>query len=79
MPLAQTRFAGYDLTMPEWLLPWVVPLAMAAAVILVAMSTMVGVIALVVLTYAVLISLRLRYLKRHPPEPELARKPFWKF
>ncbi|HWF51755.1 MAG TPA: hypothetical protein VG294_14040 [Solirubrobacteraceae bacterium] len=60
--------------MPEWLLPWVVPMGLVVAVILVAISPVVAGIALVLL-----VVVRARHLKNHPPELELVHKPFWKF
>jgi hypothetical protein len=68
--------------MPGWLLPWVVPVAMAVAVMLTATSSIVAEVVLVVVVVvclAGLAALRVRYLKEHPPDPELVHKPFWKF
>mgnify|MGYP001351685620 CR=1 FL=1 len=68
--------------MPGWLLPWVVPLAVAVVVVLFAISTTVATIAVVVIVViclAGLAKLRVQYLKNHPPDPGLVRKPFWKF
>ncbi len=68
--------------MPGWLLPWVVPLVVAVVVVLFAISTTVATIALVLTLVICLVGLaamRVQYLKNHPPDPELVRKPFWKF
>jgi hypothetical protein len=68
--------------MPGWLLPWVVPVAMAVAVMLTAASSIVADVVLVVIgvvCLAGLAALRVRYLEEHPPDPELVHKPFWKF
>ena len=78
----QANVAGYDARMPRWLLPWVIPLAVAVAVGLAAISITFTAIALgmvVAIAVAVFAGMRLQYLKRHPPEPELVHKPFWKF
>jgi ABC-type sugar transport system permease subunit len=68
--------------MPGWLLPWVVPLVVVAVVVLFATSTTVATIALVVFVVVCLLGLarmRVQYLKDPPPDPELVRKPFWRF
>ena len=70
------------LRMPRWLLSWVVPLTVAVAVVLTAISATVAAIALVVILVICLVGLaamRAQYLTSHPPDPELVRKPFWKF
>jgi hypothetical protein len=76
-PLAQ-----YHPYMPRWLLPWIVPLAVAAVVVLDAISSIAATIALALLAVASFVGLaamRVQHLKDHPPDPELARKPFWRF
>lgn len=68
--------------MPGWLLPWVVPLVVAVVVVLFAISSTVAMIAVAVILVICLVGLarmRVQYLKNHPPDPELVRKPFWKF
>jgi hypothetical protein len=60
--------------MPKWLLPWVVPLALVVIVMLVAISIVAAAVAL-----AVVCLVRGWYLKDHPPQAELVKKPFWKF
>jgi hypothetical protein len=68
--------------MPGWLLPWVVPLVLGVVVVLFAISTTVATIGLVVILVVCVVGLarmRVQYLKDHSPDPELARKPFWKF
>ncbi|HWD84644.1 MAG TPA: hypothetical protein VG321_02755 [Solirubrobacteraceae bacterium] len=72
--------------MPKWLLPW---LPAAVLVILVVIGALIGslgagastagTVILAVAVAAGLINLRLRSLKRHPPNPELVHKPFWRF
>lgn len=67
--------------MPRWLLPWVVPVVVALVVVLFAISNTVATIALGVILVICLVGLaamRVQYLKDHPPDPELVRKPFWK-
>ena len=67
--------------MPRWLLPWVVPVVVALVVVLFAISNTVATIALGVILVICLLGLaamRVQYLKDHPPDPELVRKPFWK-
>ena len=64
--------------MPRWLLPWVVPLLLAVALVL---AITVGTIALVVIFvifFVGIAALRVQHLKKHPPDPELVNKPFWK-
>jgi hypothetical protein len=68
--------------MPGWLLPWVVPLVVAGLVVLFAISSTVatiGLLVILVICLAGLVAMRAQYLKNHPPDPELVRKPFWKF
>jgi hypothetical protein len=68
--------------MPRWLLPWIVPLVVAVMVVLFAISSVVATIALVLIFLGCLVCLaaiRVQYLKNHPPDTELVRKPFWKF
>lgn len=64
------------------LLPWVVPLSVAVVAVLFAISSTVAAIGLAVIVVICLVSLaamRMRHLESHPPDPELVRKPFWKF
>jgi hypothetical protein len=44
-------------------------------------STVATVAALLILLVCLvgLAAMRVEYLKNHPPDPELERKPFWKF
>jgi hypothetical protein len=59
-----------------------VPLAVALAVILTALSATAAFIALAVILVICAVGLaamRVQYLKENPPDPELIRKPFWKF
>jgi hypothetical protein len=72
--------------MAKWLVPWVVPAVLVAVVVIAALIGTLGVTGstvgtglLVVVVAGGLIRLRLRDLKMHPPDPELVRKPFWKF
>lgn len=75
-------FPEYDACMPRWLLPWLVPLVVAVVVVLAAISTTVatiGLVVLLVICLVVIAAMRMQYVKDHPPDPELVRKPFWKF
>jgi hypothetical protein len=64
--------------MPRWLVPWVVPLTIVFVVLAVALGG-VGAIVLYVCVAGPAAYARLRYLKRDPSNPELVRKPFWRF
>jgi hypothetical protein len=64
---------------PRWLLPWLVPAALALGVMLATVSTLAAAIALNVIVFIAAPAARVRYLKRHPPSPELVKKPFWRF
>jgi ABC-type sugar transport system permease subunit len=68
--------------MPRWVLPWLVPLVVAVVAVRFAISTTVAAIAgvlILVICLVGLVRLRVQYLKNHPLDPELVRKPFWKF
>jgi hypothetical protein len=68
--------------MPVWLRPWAFPLVLVVVVVLFGISgTVATVVAVVLLVICVggLLRMRVQDLKSHPPDPELARKPFWKF
>jgi hypothetical protein len=67
--------------MPNWLLPWLMPIGAVLAIVLLSISTVVGFAFLAILgalSAAALVSARIQYLRSHPPDPELVRKPFWK-
>lgn len=66
----------------KWLPPFVVPLFLLLVVLLAGATVAFGTLgsALIFMILAVaLVAWRLRYLKSHPPDPELVAKPFWKF
>jgi hypothetical protein len=65
--------------MSRSLLPWVVPLVLVLAVVAFAIGGEIALLAVSVIVLAGLAAVRLRYLKDHPPDPELVSKPFWKF
>jgi len=67
--------------MPNWALPWLMPIGVVLAIVLLSISTVAAFAFLTILgalSVAALVSARIQYLKRHPPDPELVRKPFWK-
>jgi hypothetical protein len=64
---------------PAWLGPWLLPLIVIVGVIAVAVSFWLGLAVLLVLAFGVIPYLRLQYLKRHPPDPELHHRNFWDF
>jgi hypothetical protein len=64
---------------PRGLIPWAVPTAIVVIVVVTATLGMIGATVLLVLLVSGLVTMRVRYLKDHPPEPELETKPFWKF
>lgn len=71
--------------MPRWLTPWLLPVTLLVAVGLAVLagsigaagSTVIWVLFVVVLIGGP-INLRLQYLKKNPPDPELTHKPFWR-
>ena len=72
--------------MPKWLAPWLLPIALLVAVGIGVLAGSIGTsgsTVLWVLFWLVLaggpIRLRLQYLKKNPPDPELTHKPFWRF
>lgn len=65
--------------MPEGMIPWLFPLAFAVTVMLSAISPIGAGVALVVVCFVGLPTVRKLYLADHPPEPELVSKPFWQF
>jgi hypothetical protein len=72
--------------MPRWLTPWLLPLAMVAAIGIAEALGSVGLggstvvwLILFLAGAGALIRLRLQYLKKHPPDPELTHRPFWRF
>jgi formate hydrogenlyase subunit 4 len=65
--------------MPTWLGPWLVPLALLASVVAVAISKWLGIAVVVICASTLLPYLRLQHLKRHPPDPELRSRKFWEF
>lgn len=64
---------------PKWLIPWLVPIGLAIAVILVVINVWVGAAFLLVVLCVGLPYLRIQYLKQHPPDPELKKKRFGGF
>jgi hypothetical protein len=64
--------------MPRWLVPWLPPLALIIALVVVAVSPAGVALGIAGISAVALIVARARYVKHHPP-PELAKKPFWKF
>jgi hypothetical protein len=64
---------------PKWLMPWLVPLFLAAGVIVLTVSLLAGTLLLAALVLGVLPYLRILYLRQHPPDPELRRPNFWGF
>lgn len=59
-----------------------VPLVLVVGLVLFAISSTVATIAALLILVVCLVGLaamRVEYLKNHPPDPELERKPFWKF
>lgn len=68
--------------MPKWLPQFVGPLLLVLVVVLAGFTLPLGVFAFPVILVIVLMGLvvgRMRYLKLHPPDPELVAKHFWKF
>lgn len=72
--------------MPKWLGPWVIPIALVVGVLGGVVASSAGIQAdaiiyflLIAVFVGLLARLRLRYLKEHPPDPELQHKPFWRF
>jgi hypothetical protein len=65
--------------MPRWLLPWLVPVTVVVIIVLVASLGLFGAVVVVAVLGPLLVTMRLRYLKANPPDPELETKPFWKF
>jgi hypothetical protein len=65
--------------MSGWLLPWVVPFVLVLAVVAFALGGDIALLAVSVIVLVGLAAMRMRYLKDHPPDPELVSKPFWKF
>ena len=72
--------------MPKWLAPWLVTVVLVLAVIVAVTLNSVGLngatvigAMLVAIVIGGAIRARLRYLKEHPPNPELTHKPFWRF
>lgn len=71
---------------PKWLVPWLLPVAMLAAVGIalglrssgLSGSTVISLILILVVAGG-LIHLRLQHLKKNPPDPELTHRPFWRF
>jgi uncharacterized membrane protein (DUF485 family) len=61
--------------MPEWLRPFLLPMLVVLAIILAVTLGWIG--AVVLFVGAVVI--RVLYVKRHPPAPELVHKPWWRF
>jgi hypothetical protein len=57
--------------MPSWLAPFALPLFAVVAVVLIVTLHLVGVLILA----AGIVVLRVRHLKSHPPDPELASEP----
>ena len=67
--------------MPKWLPQFVIPLWLLLFVVLLGLGKAFGVLALALISLilcAALVVWRLRYLKSHPPDPELVSRPFWK-
>jgi hypothetical protein len=58
--------------------PWLLPVALVLGVASAALPSAVVAIALAAICVVSLVVARLRYLKAHPPNPELVHKPFWK-
>lgn len=68
--------------MPKWLPQFMIPLWLLLFVALLGVGKAFGVLVLAVIALIICAALvvgRLRYLKSHPPDPELVSKPFWKF
>lgn len=65
--------------MVKWWAPWLLPVALALAVVIAAISTAAAAVVFAGICFVGLTAMRVRYLKTHPPDPELVRKPFWRF
>ncbi len=65
--------------MPKWLPQFLMPLWLVLFVVLAVTLSTIGVALIVLILLVGLAVWRLRYLKRHPPDPQLVHKPFWKF
>jgi hypothetical protein len=66
---------------PKWLPQFLVPLLLVLVVVLAGLTLPLGALAFPVILVIALVGLavwRVQYLKRHPPDPELVTKPFWK-